>query len=177
MLKVKTFVKEGLRLDTGILFTEDDPVEVAKLKEEVQVLIGQSEYLTLNKKSLQVSDTSAGYIAHKAGHLFDGCCKNQFTDDQPNTEYIGILSRGGLKILSLPMSSVVSQAFAILDSTSETIRNSEFPARKAGMVEDSTTLFGLFVHRLSQQTEDLAARLMKVVCNCFLITKGNDLMN
>ena len=133
MLRVKTFVKEGLQLDTGILLTEDDPVEVAKLKDDVELLNGQSEYRTLNKVSLQVSDTSAGYIAHKAGHLFDGCCKNQFTDDQPNTEYIGILSRVGLKSPSLPMSNAISQAFAILDATSQTIRNSEVPARKAGM--------------------------------------------
>ena len=40
MLKVKTFVKEGLQLDTGILLTEDDPVEVAKLMDDVELLIG-----------------------------------------------------------------------------------------------------------------------------------------
>ena len=117
MLKVKTFVKEGLQLDTGILLTEDDPVEVAKLKDEVEVLIGQSENRTLNKESLHVSDTVAGYIVHKAGYLFDGCCKKQFTDDQPNTGYIGILSRVGLKSPSLPMSNAISQTFAILEAT------------------------------------------------------------
>ena len=94
-----------------------------------------------------MSDTVAGYIAHKTGHLFDGCCQNQLTDDKPNKEYIGILSREGLKNPSLPMSNAVSQAFAILDATSETIRNSEVPAWKAG-TEDSATLFGLFVHSL-----------------------------
>ena len=87
MFKIKTFVKEGLQLDTGILLTEDDPVELAKLKDEVEVLIRRSEYRSL-KESLQVSDTVAGYIAHKAGYLFDGCCKKQFTDDQPNTGYL-----------------------------------------------------------------------------------------
>ena len=79
-----------------------------------------------------MSDTVTGYIAHKKAHLFDGYCKKKkLTDDQPNTEYIGILSRGGLKNPSLPMSNAVSQAFAILDATSETIKNSEVPARKA----------------------------------------------
>ena len=96
MLKVKTFVKEGLQLDTGILLT-DDPVEVPKLMDEVETLIGQSENLTLSKESLHVSDTSAGYITYKARHFFDGCCKNQLTVDQPNTVYIGIVSRVGLK--------------------------------------------------------------------------------
>ena len=80
-----------------------------------------------------MSDSVAGYIAHKTGHSFDGYCKNQFIDNQPNTGYIGILSRGGLKNLSLPMSNAVSQAIVILDATSETIRNSEVPVRKAGM--------------------------------------------
>ena len=54
-------------------------------------------------------------------------------DDQPKTMYIGILSRGGLKNPSLPMSSAVSEAFVILDATLETLRNSHVPARKAGM--------------------------------------------
>ena len=40
-------MKEGLQLDTGILLADDDPVEVAKLMDEVEVLIGQSENLTL----------------------------------------------------------------------------------------------------------------------------------
>ena len=57
--------------------------------------------------------------------------KNQFTNDQPNTEYIGIISRGGLQSSFLPMSNAVSQAFAILNATSETIRNSEVSAWKA----------------------------------------------
>ena len=67
-------MKERLQLGTGILLTEDVPFEVAKLMDKVEVLIRQSENLTLNKESLQVSDTVAGYIAHKAGHLFDGYC-------------------------------------------------------------------------------------------------------
>ena len=133
ILKVETLVKEGLQLDTGILLAEDDPVDVAKLMDEVELLIGQSEKLTLSKESIQVSDTVAGYIAHKAGHLFDGYYQSQLTDDKPNTEYIGIPSREGLKNPSLPMSNAVSQAFPILDATSETIRNSHVPARKAGM--------------------------------------------
>ena len=166
ILKVKTLVKEGFKLDTRLLLAEDDPVEVAKLMDEVEVLIGQSENLTLSKESLQVSDTVAGYIAHKAGHLFDGCCQSQLTDDKPNTEYIGILSRGGLKNPSLPMSSAVSQAFAILDATSETIRNSHVPARKAGMRILQHYLDCSFIV-CSKHTEALSARLMKVVCNCF----------
>ena len=48
ILKVKTFVKEGFQFDTGILLTEGDRVEVAKLLDEVEVLIGQLENLTLN---------------------------------------------------------------------------------------------------------------------------------
>ena len=40
-LKVKTLVKDRLQLDTGILLAEDDPVEVAKLMDEVEVIIEQ----------------------------------------------------------------------------------------------------------------------------------------
>jgi hypothetical protein len=166
ILKIKTLVKKGLELDSGILSAEEDPVQMAKLMDEIKGLIGQSENLTLNKESLQVSDTVAGYIARKTEHLFKGCCKKQLTDDQPNAEYIGILSRGGLKNPSLPLSSAVSQAFAILDATSAAIRNSDVPARKAGMrilkhYLDSSVIV------CDRHTDDLSDRLMKVVCNCF----------
>ena len=48
---------------------------------------------------------------------------------------------------------------------------------KEGGNEDSATLCGPFVHRLSKHTEALSVRLMKIVCNCFLITKRNGPMN
>ena len=89
--------------------------------------------------------------------------------------YIGILSRGGLKNPSLPMSSAVSQAFDLGRDLGDIKKFGS--SCKEGGNEDSATLFGLFVHRLSQHTEALSARLMKVVCNCFSITKGNDLIN
>ena len=86
MLKVKTFIKERLQLDTGILLTEYDRVEVAKLMDEVEIVDWTIKEHNTKPKSLQVSDSVAGYIAHKTGHSFDGYCKKKLIDDQSNRE-------------------------------------------------------------------------------------------
>ena len=48
--------------------------------------------------------------------------KAELTNEQVNTEFIGQLSRGGLKNPSMPLSKVVSQFLAVLDASSQAIR-------------------------------------------------------
>ena len=170
ILKIKSLVKEGLQLDSNVISTKDDAVQIAKLIEEVEGLVSYAEPLQLNDESRHVSDTVAGYIAHKTGHIYKDCCDYKLINDQPNAEYIGLLSRGGLKYPSLPLSTAVSQGFAILDATSDAIKKSGIPTRKAGMEILKQFLNSSFIV-CDRHTEDFSNRLMKVVCNCFFNNK------
>lgn len=166
IVKIKTLVKEGLQLDSNVLSTEEDPVQMMNLMEDVEGLIGKADNLKLNDESRQVSDTVAGYVAHKTEHLYKDCCHNKLIKNQLNTEYIGVLSRGGLKNPSLPLSIAVSQAFAILDASSTAIRKSGVPARKAGIKILKQYLNSSFIV-CDRHNDDFCNRLRKVICNCF----------
>ena len=54
-------------------------------------------------------------------------------NEEVNTEHIGQLSRVGLKNPSMPLSTAISQWFAVSDANSPAIRQSNIPARKARM--------------------------------------------
>ena len=166
ILKIKALIKEGVQLDSTVLSTEEDPAQVVKLMEDVEELIGEGNTLQLDDKSRLVSDTVAGYIVHKTEHLYKDCCQSKLTNVEPNTEYIGQLSRGGLKNPSMPLSAAVSQAFAVLDASSSAVRKSNIPARKAGMKILAKYVNSDFIV-CEKHTDDFSNRIMKVVCNCF----------
>ena len=63
----------------------------------------KSDSLFLNKQFRKTSDYVAGYVVHKTENLHADCCKAQQSDDQPNTENIGVISRGGLKNPLMPL--------------------------------------------------------------------------
>ena len=166
ILKIKALIKEGVEIDSRVLSTEEDPADVAKLMENVEELVGEGNSLQLNDDSRQVSDSVAGYFIHKTEHLYRDCCQSQLTNEQVNTEYIGQLSRGGLKNPSMPLSTVVSQSFAVLDASSPAIRLSNIPARKAGMKILAKYVNSSFIV-CEKHTDDFGRRIFKVVCNCF----------
>ena len=86
-----------------------------------------------NVDSRQVSDKVAGYIVHKTQQLYRDCCQSQLLNEELNTEYIKQLSHGGLKNPSLPLNTVVSQSFDVLDESSPALRLFNVPARKTRM--------------------------------------------
>ena len=133
IIKIKTLVKQGFKINSTILKAKEDPVQIAKLMNDGEELISEADILQLDEASRQVSDNIAGYIVHEIEHLYKDCCQHKLVFDQKNTEFIGHLSRGGLKSPSLASSIAVSQAFALLDSCSAAMRKSVVPASKAGM--------------------------------------------
>ena len=99
--------------------------------ENIEELFGEPNRLQLNYDSRPVPDTIAGYIVHQIEYLYRDCCQSQLSNKEVNTEYIGQLSRGGLKNPSMPLSTMLSIFFAALDTSSPAIRFSNIPARKA----------------------------------------------
>ena len=65
IIKIKTLVKQGFVIDSNILKAEEDPVQIAKLMNDVGELIGEADTLQLDEASRQVSDNIAGYIVHE----------------------------------------------------------------------------------------------------------------
>ena len=64
---------------------------------DAKSFLGDIDSITLNAISTNVSDHVAGYIVIKKLKLYDECCDQLLLSDEPNREYIGILSTGGLK--------------------------------------------------------------------------------
>ena len=132
--------------------------------ENVEELISEANSLQLNDDSRQVSDTVVGCIVHKTEHLYIDCCESQLINKEVNTKYIGQLSRGGLEITSMSLSTVVSHSFAVLDENSPAIRLSNIAARKVGM-----KFFAKYVNSsciaCQKNTDDFSNRVFKAVCN------------
>ena len=86
---------------------------MAKLMKKIGEFVGEANSLQLNDHFRQVSDSVACYTVHTTKYLYRDCCKSRLTNKEVNNENIGQLSRGGLKNLSMPLSTVVSQLFAV----------------------------------------------------------------
>ena len=86
--------------------------------------LGDIDSITLNATSTNVSDHLAGCICHKKLKLYDECCDQLLLSGEPNSAYIGILSKGGLKNPSMRLRGTVTKAFFLLDASSNVIRRS-----------------------------------------------------
>ena len=64
----------------------------------------------------------------------DAVTKNSFQKVPANVEgdYVSLLSRGGLLISSPGLSDAFARGFALLDASTDVIRRSKVPSRKAG---------------------------------------------
>ena len=54
-MKIKALINEGVEIYSTVLSTEEDPAQVAKLKENVEELVGEANSFQLNDDSRQVS--------------------------------------------------------------------------------------------------------------------------
>ena len=75
--------------------------------------LGEVKSIKLNEDSRKISDYVAGYIALKMESFYEHCCAANLSNEQPNTEHIGLLSRGGLENPSILLKNAVYDAFAI----------------------------------------------------------------
>ena len=110
----------------------------------------------------------SGYIVHKAEDLLGECCISGLKSEtaSSSTEYIGILSRGGLLTPSEALGDVVAQSFAVLDASSTAIKESKLPSRTLGiaLLREFVDTSGLVCAR---HVGNFSLRVMKVVCNCY----------
>ena len=133
---------------------------------------------------MEVSDNVAEYIVHKTKSIFNGCCEEQMTKQTDNENqsfrtsdphYITNLSRGGLILPSESQSNAVARAFAILDLSSDAIRRSSVLSRKAGIaiLDKHLDTNGIICEG---HTEQLACRILTIICNCFFNSQRKRLM-
>ena len=100
------------------------------LKIDQQLSSVYMESLILHSESREVSDYISGYVAKKVRPELEGCCSESLIGEVVGAgSYQDILSRGGLLRPSESLSDQVAQSFAILDATSDVLRQSVLPAR------------------------------------------------
>ena len=166
ILKVMSLVKEGFDIDQSVKIKDHSKESEENLVLAAEEVLGDVDSIKLNATSKAVSDYVAGYICHKKQKLYDGCCGNLLLSDETNTAYIELLSKGGLKNPSLPLSDAVAKAFALLDACSDVIRLSDLDSKIAGTVILQEFLDSPPI--LCQNHQDnFFQHLMSIVCNCF----------
>ena len=166
IIRIKTLIKQGCEIDSSVKISNNYDEMTEKLKIDVEAELGQVESIKLNEESRKISDYVAGYIAFKTESFYENCCASNLLDEQPNSAYIGLLSRGGLKNPSMSLKNAVSDAFAILDASSAAIRRCKIPSRIAGV-----TVLQHYLDVSSilceEHTAHFSIRLMRIICNCF----------
>ena len=128
-------VKEGLGIDPSLKVEKVSEEAIEQFLKEVEDRLPDFDSMQLNSNSKDVSDNVAGYIARASEKLLQNCCEESLKSEEssPPGSYISILSRGGLITPCEPISNAVSRAFVILDATSDDIRRSKMPSKRAGL--------------------------------------------
>ena len=96
-MKIQPLNKEGVHIDSSVLSTEEDPAQVAKLRENVEDLVRDAYSLQLNDNLRHLSDSVIRSIVHQTEQLYKNCCRSWLTYKEVNTKNIGQLYRAGLK--------------------------------------------------------------------------------
>ena len=77
----------------------------------------------------------SGYIAKKIKDRLEDCCieyaVGEIKEDDADSAYLKIISRGGLTVTLYSLSNYVCEDFALLDYFNEIINKSDIPARTA----------------------------------------------
>lgn len=168
ILKIKSLVKEGFDIVSDIKMVEDSSKSGEELLRAVEEELGDVDAIKLDESSRKVSDHVAGYFVRKTHDIFHPCCGKNLKGEKENSnsEYINILSRGGLLCPSEKLADIVSQAFALLDASSPAIRLCDLPSKKAGFLILSRYLdtSGIVCEGHEKMFSD---RLKNTICNCF----------
>ena len=125
-MKIKCLLKEDIDIDEEIKISCPGEMEITKLKTDIDSLGISLDTLMLSPDSREVAVHIAGYTAKKYLKKIksSSCCKMHITGsidiENPDHEYLIILNRGGLTILSPNLVNYVCNAFAVL-STRENV--------------------------------------------------------
>ena len=165
ILKMKSLLKEGCDINEAKCNTPDVEHSLNLIDEKIRNI--SDDNLTLNQQSREVVVYVAGYISRQIMPYLQDCCSELLQGTCDDSSYLKILSRGGLKSPSQPLSDYVSQCFALLDATFDEIQRSFLPARVfAEQILSSNVVSTGFV---CDDHEDMACRkINKIICNIFL---------
>ena len=90
------------------------------------------EIIVLSDNTRKVGIYISGYITNKIKDRFEDCCTEyavgEIKEDDADSAYLKIISRGGLTVTSYSLSNYVCEAFALLDYFNEIISKSDIPA-------------------------------------------------
>ena len=166
--KIKSLVKEGFDIEPSLKVDEVSVEATEQFLKDVASSIPDADSIELNPNSRDVSDNVAGYIARKSKTLLQNCCWNNLKNEcssRPNS-YVSILSRGGLITPSEDLGNAVARGFGLLDATSDVIRNSTIPSKRAALeiLKNHLDTGGIVCDAHAPQ---FSTRLMSTICNCF----------
>ena len=98
--------------------------------------------------------------------LYDECCDQLLLSGEPNSEYIGVLSTGGLKNRSMRLRGTVTKAFFLLDASSNVIRRSALDSKSAG-IDILQKFFDSHTILCHNQRDEFIFHLINTIYNCF----------
>ena len=131
---MKSLVKEGFDINSLMKVEKVSGESIEQFMKEAEDRLSYFDSMQLNSNSKEVSDNVAGYIARASEKLLQSCCEERLKSEEssPTGSYISILSRGGLITPSESLSNAAASAFVNLDATSDDIRRSKMPSKRAG---------------------------------------------
>ena len=123
MLSLKTFFSKKVKKKNYKIFFDITSENLIK------------ETTVLSDNTREVGIYISGYIAKKIKNRFEDCCSEyaigEIKEDDADSAYLEIISRGGLTVPSYSLSNYVCETFALLDYFNEIINKSDIPARTA----------------------------------------------
>ena len=123
MLSLKIFFQKGWRRKITNFFFDITSENLIK------------ETTILSDNTREVGIYISGCIAKKIKNRFEDCCiehaVGEIKEDDADSGYLKIISRGGLTVPSYSLSNYVCETFALLDYFNEIINKSDIPARTA----------------------------------------------
>ena len=123
MLSLKTFFSKKVKKKNYKIFFDITSENLIK------------ETTVLSDNTREVGIYISGYIAKKIKNRFEDCCSEyaigEIKEDDADSAYLKIISRGGLTVPSYSLSNYLCETFALLDYFNEIINKSDIPARTA----------------------------------------------
>ena len=112
ILKIKSLVKEGIKIDKTVKLTASYDLEVQEMLDKFeQSVLNASVPIKLSDSSKEVSDYIAGYISvQMQDHVCDTCCDLLAMEtnlSKRSSKYVSTLSRVGLTHASTELCNYV----------------------------------------------------------------------
>ena len=132
ILLLTSVIKEDINFWEHDLYENKDLTESwLHFKKDISIFASQMHESCLSADSLEVSATVSGYITKKINEKVqcDACTPHLISTDNAeniNNEYLLLISRGGLTVLTNIVANFVAHAFSALSISEKTIQKYPF---------------------------------------------------